>query len=72
MFMQTYKGISSISGLQKKIVFPPQHPYSWKDDATVPKVIFRVWGTCGYSKAANKENLSISGLTRPGFMSPRD
>ena len=72
MFVQTYKGISSISGLQKKIFFPPQHPYSWKVDATVPKVIFRVWGACGYSKAANKENLSISGLPRPGFMSPRD
>ena len=59
MFMQTYKGISSISGLQKKIVSAPQHPFSWKDDATVPKVIFRVWGTCGCRKAAKKENLSI-------------
>ena len=37
MFIQTYKGISSISGLQKKIVFPPQHPYSWKDDADSAK-----------------------------------
>ena len=69
MFMQTYKGISSISGLQKKIVFPAQHPYSWNDAATVPKVIFRVWGTCGHSKAVKKENLSIR-TTETRFYEP--
>ena len=65
MFMQTYEGISSISGLQKKIVFPRQHPYSWKDAATVPKVMSlgHLWSQ------QSRENLSIR-TTETRFYEP--